>query len=388
MLDKTDIGPKRALDIPWAMLRGREKADMSRLRAQFDQMRNLINQASAAERKAQGLAAESVISNVPCLVRTPNLGTGRRNDTPDDNLDVSSGALRSGERTLYDDLVLGILRKPGKLPLLYDLSLFHEAYSEMDDVTGLANPDEVFHPENLYLLMKQLELVGEEAENVAASLASQDMSEIEAVTFDVQLDETIVDVDGNEQRLEGSFEMPFYSLSSYADTPELLRHSVEVQLDYLSELWSVPEVALLRGGEYKPLMDFLLENHVPVALMDSQVTLDELVQFETLLVPSGAFSGLGTQTFQNMLESFTLAGGTIVSFTQQYGFDFEVLPGGDQIDAYGSTWTDISWTGHPTAWCFSAAPPTTSRRWWSTTMVWAECWCLHCIRTGHILTIR
>ena len=335
MLDKTNMGEKHALRIPWAMLKARESADLARYKAQFEQMRKLINEASAAERKAQGLTAEAVTANVTCPVRTPNLGTGRRNDTPDDNLDVSSGALRSGERTLYDDLVLGILRKPEKLPLLYDLSLFHKAYSEMDDATGLADPDEVFHPENLYLLMKQLELVADQAEGVAASLASQDMGEIEAVTFNVQLDETIIDVDGNEQRLEGSFEMPFYPLSSYVDNPELLRHNVDVQLDYLSELWSVPEVALLRGGEYKPLMDFLLENHVPVALVDSQVTLDELVQFDTLLVPSGAFSGLGTQTFQDILESFTLAGGTIVSFTQQYGFDFEVLPGGDQIDAYG-----------------------------------------------------
>lgn len=54
-----------------------------------------------------------------------------------------------------------------------------------------------------------------------------------------------------------------------------------------------------------------------------------------LILPSGALSGLdNSEVFKEVLKQYVSAGGTIICFAQQYGYEFSALPGGE-VAGYG-----------------------------------------------------
>jgi ligand-binding sensor domain-containing protein len=67
-------------------------------------------------------------------------------------------------------------------------------------------------------------------------------------------------------------------------------------------------------------------------------------RYPVLIIPSGGLSGLDTSaSFRARLEEYARLGGTIVAFSQQHGYEFAALPGGE-VGGYG--WSeDISCSG-------------------------------------------
>ncbi|MEK6645300.1 MAG: N-acetylmuramoyl-L-alanine amidase, partial [Candidatus Firestonebacteria bacterium] len=55
-----------------------------------------------------------------------------------------------------------------------------------------------------------------------------------------------------------------------------------------------------------------------------------------LVIPSGGLYGLSDSVFfKTQLEEYVKAGGTLLVFSQQHGYDYGVLPRGEEISAYG-----------------------------------------------------
>lgn len=58
------------------------------------------------------------------------------------------------------------------------------------------------------------------------------------------------------------------------------------------------------------------------------------LQYPVLIIPTGGFYGIGSAQTQENLERYVEEGGILISFTQQYGEDFQLLPGGE-VDGFG-----------------------------------------------------
>ncbi|MFH1961626.1 MAG: peptidoglycan DD-metalloendopeptidase family protein [bacterium] len=81
---------------------------------------------------------------------------------------------------------------------------------------------------------------------------------------------------------------------------------------------------------------------------DMDNLLHDLKYFPALVVPTGGFFGLDTSDMlKYKLRKYVEAGGVLISFTQQQGYEFSCLPGGE-VKGYGwaedqSCWTDAAY---------------------------------------------
>jgi hypothetical protein len=89
------------------------------------------------------------------------------------------------------------------------------------------------------------------------------------------------------------------------------------------------QVAVFNGGFAGNLLQLLWEVGEPAALVERDfdpVAVAE--QYPVLIIPSGGLYGLENSLFfKKRLELYAQAGGTIVAFAQQHGYEFNVLPG-------------------------------------------------------------
>lgn len=63
---------------------------------------------------------------------------------------------------------------------------------------------------------------------------------------------------------------------------------------------------------------------------------DLFTKHPVLIIPSGALAGIeNSEGFKKTLEEYVKQGGTIICFSQQRGYEFSALPGGENLSDYG-----------------------------------------------------
>jgi len=94
------------------------------------------------------------------------------------------------------------------------------------------------------------------------------------------------------------------------------------------EYLECPDIAILANGYYNELAKLIIEKiREPVRIVDHTFNPSIVNEQKLLLIPSGGLSGLShSSIFRKKLSEFVKNGGTIICFSQQYGYDFNALP--------------------------------------------------------------
>ena len=102
------------------------------------------------------------------------------------------------------------------------------------------------------------------------------------------------------------------------------------------EYLEAPDIAVLANGYYNEMRKLIIEKiGEPVRIIDHTFELYILDEQKTLVIPTGGLSGLShSAIFKNKLAEYVKNGGTVICFSQQYGYDFNALPG-EKLSAYG-----------------------------------------------------
>jgi PKD repeat protein/pimeloyl-ACP methyl ester carboxylesterase len=102
------------------------------------------------------------------------------------------------------------------------------------------------------------------------------------------------------------------------------------------EYLEAPDIAVLANGYYNEMRKLIIEKvGEPVRVIDQAFEPYILDEQKVLVIPTGGLSGLShSAIFKNKLSDYVKNGGTVICFTQQYGYDFNALPGG-KLNAYG-----------------------------------------------------
>ena len=97
-----------------------------------------------------------------------------------------------------------------------------------------------------------------------------------------------------------------------------------------------PDVAVLANGYYNEMRKLVIEKiGEPVRIIDHTFEPYLLDEQKVMVIPTGGLSGLShSAIFKNKLSEYVKNGGVVICFSQQYGYDFNALPGG-KINAYG-----------------------------------------------------
>jgi hypothetical protein len=98
------------------------------------------------------------------------------------------------------------------------------------------------------------------------------------------------------------------------------------------------QVAVFNGGFAGNLIQLLWEVGEPAALVERDFDpVATAEQYPVLIIPSGGLYGLENSLFfKKRLELYAEAGGTIVVFAQQHGYEFNVLPGAGERGSGGA----------------------------------------------------
>nr|MBU1328372.1 alpha/beta fold hydrolase [Candidatus Omnitrophota bacterium] len=97
-----------------------------------------------------------------------------------------------------------------------------------------------------------------------------------------------------------------------------------------------PDIAVLANGYYNEMRKLIIEKvGEPVRIIDHTFEPYILDEQKVLVIPTGGLSGLShSAIFKNKLSEYVKNGGAIICFSQQYGYDFNALPG-ERLNAYG-----------------------------------------------------
>ncbi|MEW6104041.1 MAG: triple tyrosine motif-containing protein, partial [bacterium] len=140
---------------------------------------------------------------------------------------------------------------------------------------------------------------------------------------------------GNERNITYSFKIETKSKTVKApgcDHPDETMdvstiHYDKVEVDFNSK------ILILNNGFSMAVCDMLKDIGETFNLRDPSGELSLFTKYPILLIPTGGLDGLNTQSFKEKLKDYAKGGGTIICFAQQYGEDFQILPG--SLTAYG-----------------------------------------------------
>ena len=97
-----------------------------------------------------------------------------------------------------------------------------------------------------------------------------------------------------------------------------------------------PDIAVLANGYSNEMRKLIIEKvGEPVRVIDQAFEPYILEEQKVLVIPTGGLSGLShSAIFKNKLSEYVKNGGIVICFSQQYGYDFNALPGGE-VKGYG-----------------------------------------------------
>jgi thiol-disulfide isomerase/thioredoxin len=111
--------------------------------------------------------------------------------------------------------------------------------------------------------------------------------------------------------------------------------STEVGLDQALDLQGQPKVAIVRLGNTYAVQALLASLGEPTVVVDTGFSPELVHDYPVLVIPSGGLYGIDSlQSFRDHLGQYVSDGGTLVVFTQQHGYEYEALPGGE-VSGFG-----------------------------------------------------
>ncbi|MEK9149799.1 MAG: hypothetical protein AAB267_07120, partial [Candidatus Desantisbacteria bacterium] len=117
-----------------------------------------------------------------------------------------------------------------------------------------------------------------------------------------------------------------------------------IEVDFDSKL------LILNNGYSVALADMLKRQGETFNLRDPRGDLSLFTKYPVLLIPSGGLIGLNAPSFRQKLLDYVSQGGTIICLAQQYGDDYQALPG--NLSGYGwredqSCWSNAVYIQNP-----------------------------------------
>lgn len=254
-----------------------------------------------------GVIGDIILRHLPNVKHIP--------DNPDDRYDVSSSYLR-GEKQMFYDYVRFAFKKGKPIDYFY-----------LDDIAQLpVNETEGFmtlwHPETYYTRWL-LSIIIRYFDDLF-SVVRKDPVEFYGQSF------VNLTIDSSNF---------IFNVSKVPEYQNLFLSEIKRYFYFLdiSNLFTIPDVAILRGyGVVSAASSELLSTyHEPSSLIEADFDPSMAKDHPVLVIPSGGLIGLDTSpTFKSKLEQYVTNGGTLIVFSQQHGYEYSVLPGGE-ISGYG-----------------------------------------------------
>ncbi|RLI84713.1 MAG: hypothetical protein DRO98_08340, partial [Archaeoglobales archaeon] len=198
--------------------------------------------------------------------------------------------------------------------------------------------DYILNPETIWAYKKSLEQILERRQTVFGKLSNEELEVEQLGIYEVNFTIPIIDYESlNVLEIEKTLRIPYYSASLFKNHPEFERlYFWHLLSSIKDDFWSLPDIAILRSGEYESIMNFMLENGIYVSLLDPDDDYGEMRSFKVILIPSGSIDELvRNKKFIENLNAYVYNGGKLIVFTQIKGADYSILPRGDEIEAFG-----------------------------------------------------
>ena len=95
------------------------------------------------------------------------------------------------------------------------------------------------------------------------------------------------------------------------------------------------DIAVLFKGFPISAVNLLASFNESAAFVDVDFSPDLVNDYSTIIIPSGGLYGLDSlPSFKSNLEEYVEKGGTLIAFSQQHGYEYNALPGGE-VSGYG-----------------------------------------------------
>ena len=290
------------------------------------------------EEKYKDALAKEIAKEVEKQIKS-EIGSGppeRRNDRPDETLDVS-WIYRSDKKS-YLDLLLSYSARTLDKSKYYNnflaTKLALERYPELRDAVNT-----LLSPEGLYIQYKVMNTILRDFPAIINRIPSNLIEfsfDDAAISFKVDLDQFGIPqiVIPGESNASNVIEViaVLEPLSVYRRYPDLLRMFIESYLESYPDLWRAPDVAVYYAGAYKQVVDMLAQAGIPSVLIDDTFPVTELLNYKLIIFPSGSLAYKPDMTNFNAYVRF---GGKILVLDQQRGDDYKILPRGFEIEAFG-----------------------------------------------------
>jgi hypothetical protein len=127
--------------------------------------------------------------------------------------------------------------------------------------------------------------------------------------------------------------------TTYKDAPQETKKALEAEFQAVkrkleqrggqvdSDWKGAPDVALFANGFYNPSISLMLKIGEPVSFQRIDFDPAIVTDHPVMLVPTGGFYGLkNSATVKALLDEYVKNGGTLVLFTQQHGYDWDLVP--------------------------------------------------------------
>jgi len=96
-----------------------------------------------------------------------------------------------------------------------------------------------------------------------------------------------------------------------------------------------PAVAVLRMGDTDAVQALLASLGEPTVVVDTGFSPELVHDYPVLVIPSGGLYGIDSlKSFKQRLGQYVANGGTLIVFSQQHGYEYNALPGGE-VSGYG-----------------------------------------------------
>jgi thiol-disulfide isomerase/thioredoxin len=93
---------------------------------------------------------------------------------------------------------------------------------------------------------------------------------------------------------------------------------------------TAPKIAVLHKGFPTSIINLLASYHETATYVGVDFSQDLADNYPILIIPSGGLYGLDSlSTFKSNLEQYVENGGSLIVFSQQHGYEYNVLPGGN-----------------------------------------------------------
>ncbi|HVP79336.1 MAG TPA: PKD domain-containing protein [Thermodesulfobacteriota bacterium] len=123
------------------------------------------------------------------------------------------------------------------------------------------------------------------------------------------------------------------TLVSQLNDPLNWREFSENNPQLFGEIEETPDIAVLENGYFEEMVNLINKEHEPVRTVGLDFSPTIVEHQPVLIIPSGGLYGLEkSEIIRASLDEYVKQGGTLIVFSQQYGYEFSILPVPQEVD--------------------------------------------------------